>query len=339
MPPVSEPLIAISTWSLHRALGIAYVNSPASDVADEYRETYGPARVDLLDLPAAFRKNAVDRMEIVHFHMRSRDPAYLGELKASLAEAGVRLQTLLIDAGDIADPVNRERDIAWIARWIDAAAALGADQARVSGGRQQPTRAALDLAVDGLKRLTRLGREQGVQVITENWQELTAGPDAIHYLLDGVGDDIGLIADFANWKGPRKYDELASIMPRATCTHATAWFPEKGVIDAEDYGRCLDLAIAAGLMGPHTLIYASPDDDEWAALRLQRDFVRQRFAAARRISGRFSGRWRQPLAAARRVSRFKPSAQRATARRAVSAPHRSRERSERARDLTDLRHR
>ncbi len=276
---MSEPTIAISTWSLHRAVGITYVNRPARDVPDAFEETYGPAKVDLLDLPAAFRANGIDRMEIVHFHMRSRDASYLAELKAALAESGVRLQTLLIDSGDIADPVNRERDIAWIGEWIDAAAALGADQARVSGGRQTPTREALDLAVDGLRRVERRGREQGVKVITENWQELTSGPDAVHYLLDGVGDGLGLIADFANWKGPTKYQDLASIMKRATCTHAAAWFPQAGVMDREDYGRCLDLAIDAGLTGPHTLIYNSPDEDEWAALRMQRDFVRERFAA------------------------------------------------------------
>ena len=166
------------------------------------------------------------------------------------------------------------------------AAALGADQVRVSGGRQKATQESLDLAVDGLRRLTRHGRERGVRVITENWQELTSAPHAVHYLLDGVGVgvDLGLIADFVNWKGAGKYDDLASIMPRANCTHATAWFPECGVMDREDYGRCLDLAIEAGLRGPHTLIYSSPDDDEWAALRTQRDFVRERFAAAAQSS-------------------------------------------------------
>ncbi len=276
----NAPKIAVSSWSLHRALGITYINSPANDVPGEFKETYGPAKVDLLDLPAQCRENGIDRMEIVHFHMRSRDPAYLNEIKASFADAGVRLQTLLIDSGDIADPANRERDIAWIGEWIDAAAALGADQARVSGGRQQPTRDALDLAVDGLRRLVKRGREHGLKIITENWQELTAKPDAVHYLLDGVGDGLGLIADFANMKGPTKYDDLASIMPRATVTHAGAAFPRKGVMDEEDYGRCLDLAIDAGLTGPHTLIYNSADDDEWAALRQQRDFVRERLAAA-----------------------------------------------------------
>jgi sugar phosphate isomerase/epimerase len=272
------PAIAISTWSLHRTLGITYTNSPANDVAEAFLETYGPVKVDLLDLPAAFRQNGVERMEIVHFHIRSRDVGYLAELRASLADAGVILQALLIDAGDIGDPVHRERDIAWIGAWIDAAAVLGAEQARVTGGRQKPTLGALDLAVDGLRRLARHGREQGVGIVTENWQELTGGPEAVHYLLDGANGDIGLIADFANWKGPEKYEDLASIMPRATSTHAAASFPERNAMDRDDFGRCIDLAAEAGLDGPHTLIYNGPDDDEWAALRVQREFLLQRLA-------------------------------------------------------------
>jgi sugar phosphate isomerase/epimerase len=274
----AAPAIAISTWSLHRALGITYTNSPANDVAEAFLETYGPVKVDLLDLPAAFRQNGVERMEIVHFHIRSRDVGYLAELKASLADAGVLLQNLLVDAGDIADPVNRERDIAWISTWIDAAAALGAEQARVTAGRQKPTLGALDLAVDGLLHLSRYGREQGVKIATENWQELTSGPEAVHYLLDGAKGEVGLIADFANWKGPERYEQLASIMPRATSTHAAASFPERGTMDRDDFGRCIDLAAEAGLNGPHTLIYNGPDDDEWAALRVQREFLLQRLA-------------------------------------------------------------
>jgi len=276
---MAEPMIAISSWSLHRALGVKYLNSPANDVADAFEEAWGPAKVDLLDLPAAFRENGIDRMEIVHFHMRSRDPAYLAELKASLKDSGVRLQTLLIDAGDIADPATRERDIAWIGAWIDAAAALGADQARVTGGRQARTREALDLAVDGLRRLSARGREQGVRIITENWQELTATPEAIHALLDGVGDDLGLIADFGNFNEATKYEDLASVMPRATETHAKASFRAPGVLDTDDYGRCLDIAAQAGLAdGPHTLIYSSEDADEWAGLKIERDFVLERLA-------------------------------------------------------------
>ena len=67
------------------------------------------------------------------------------------------LQTLLIDDGDITDPVNRRRDIAWIGRWIDVAASLGAERARVIAGKQKPSPEVLDVAVAGLAELGRRG--------------------------------------------------------------------------------------------------------------------------------------------------------------------------------------
>ena len=275
------PEIAVSTWSLHRALGVTFPNSPAADVANQWTETYGPAKVDLLDLPAQFRQNGFDIMEIVHFHVPSRDKAYLGELKASLAASGVKLQTLLIDNGDVGDGANQKRDIAWLKKWIDAAAALGAPQARVSAGRQTPSREALDHCVAGLRELVGYGKQVGVRIITENWQELTPGPKEVNTILDGVGPEIGFIADFGNWKGPTKYTDLAQVMNRATETHANGRFSEPGVLDTDDYGKSLDVATRAGFKGPHVLIYSSPwEDDEWKALRQQRDFLRSHLAVA-----------------------------------------------------------
>jgi hypothetical protein len=65
MATACEALIAFSTGSLHRALGVACRNVPANDVADEFRETCGPARIDLFDLPAALREDSVGGMETV----------------------------------------------------------------------------------------------------------------------------------------------------------------------------------------------------------------------------------------------------------------------------------
>jgi sugar phosphate isomerase/epimerase len=275
------PDIAVSTWSLHRALGVTFPNSPAADVANQRTETYGPAKVELLDLPAACRRNGFDRLEIVHFQMPSRDKAYLRELKASAADSGVHLQTLLIDNGDVGDGANQKRDIAWLKKWIDAAAELGTPQARVSAGRQKPSKEALDHCIAGLRELLAYGKQAGVRIITENWQELTPGPKEVNTILDGVGPEIGFIADFGNWKGPTKYTDLAQVMNRATETHANGHFTKPGVLDTDDYGKTLDVAVRAGFKGPHVLIYSSPwEDDEWAALRQQRDFLRSHLAVA-----------------------------------------------------------
>jgi hypothetical protein len=49
-----------------------------------------------------------------------------------------------------------------------------------------------------------------VRVIT-NWLDLLAGPREVAQVLDRLGGEVGLLADFGNWKGPRKYADLAAI--------------------------------------------------------------------------------------------------------------------------------
>jgi hypothetical protein len=92
-------------------------------------------------------------MELVSFHLPSRDPVYLGELRSQLDTCGVTLQTLLIDAGDITHPEHGARDTAWIASWIQIANELGAENARVIAGKQKPTPETLDRSVAALRSL------------------------------------------------------------------------------------------------------------------------------------------------------------------------------------------
>jgi hypothetical protein len=53
-------------------------------------------------------------VKLCHFHLPSRDPAYLDELRASLADAHT-LDALLIDSGDLVHPTDADEHEAWIA--------------------------------------------------------------------------------------------------------------------------------------------------------------------------------------------------------------------------------
>ena len=277
-----SPIIAVSSWSVHRTVGRTWWDSPGA--AAEEKEAYGPGSVAVLDLPAAVARHGIDRLQLCHFHVESRDKSWLAEFRAAMDEAGVAFQTLLIDDADISDPINHKRDVAWVGGWIDTAAALGAKSARVVAGKQKPSPEALALSVAGLKELARRGRSQGVRIITENWFDLLAGPKEVHQVLDAVGDDLGLLADFGNWKGPTKYDDLASIMPRAEDTHAKCAFsaklPVAGAMDSTDYGKCVAIAAAAGYDGPYTLVYDGPDDNEWAGIATEAAFIRNQLQPA-----------------------------------------------------------
>jgi sugar phosphate isomerase/epimerase len=269
-----SPTIAVSSWSVHRTLGIFHPNAPGNDVPGQAEPRWGRGTLSLMELPEATAKHGINQLQICHFHLERRDPVYLGEVRAALSGAGVTLSTLLIDNGDITHPSERDRDLAWISKWIDAAAALGAKAARVVAGKQEPTPETLAASVEGLRALGRRGAEQGVRVTTENWLALLASPKEVHHVLDRLDGIVGFMADFGNWKttGPKKYEDLASIFARSEDTHAKAWFPEDA-IDGEDFGRCLDAAKAVGYSGPYTLIYEDKGDDEWRALEIEREFV------------------------------------------------------------------
>jgi sugar phosphate isomerase/epimerase len=278
--PTDPPVLAVSTWSIHRTIGVTFPNAPDNDAPARAVPTWGKGVLPLIEVPAAIARLGIDRIEVCSFHLPAHDKGFLAEFRATLDQAGVILQTLLIDDGDIADPVHARRDVDWIGRWIDVAAELGAERARVIGGKQKPTPEVLDRTVAGLDQLARRGAEQGGRVMTENWLDTLAGPEEVSFVLDRLDGRVGFLADFGNWNGPSKYDDLASVLPRAEDAHAKCFFAPGLKMQADDFGRCLSAAVAAGYRGPYTLIYESADDDEWAAVRMERDFLLAHLAAA-----------------------------------------------------------
>lgn len=269
---VSADRIAVSTWSLHRLLGMTYPHDLTTTEIGPMQESYGEGDESLLGLPSVLANHGYHRLEIVSFHLRSRDPIYLAELKDQLRIANVRLQTLLIDAGDISHPEHGDRDTAWIASWIEIANELGADNARIIAGKQKPTRDALDRSIKALTSLAAGNAGSPVRLVTENWFDLLSEPAHVHYLLDRLEGRVGLLGDFGNWGGPNKYSDLKSIFSRAELCHAKANFID-GDLDEADYGACIRLAEEAGYKGPYTLIFDSEIPGEWHGLATERDFI------------------------------------------------------------------
>jgi sugar phosphate isomerase/epimerase len=275
MARIASDRIAVSTWSLHRLLGTVYPHDLATPEIGPETLTYGAGDESLLGLPSVLANHGYHRLEIVSFHLRSRDPIYLGELRDQLKVSNVRLQTLLIDAGDISHPEHGARDTAWIAGWIEIANELGAENARIIAGKQKPTRDALDRSVRALNTLADGNAGSPVRLVTENWFDLLSEPAHVHYVLDKLEGRVGLLGDFGNWGGTSKYADLKSIFSRAELCHAKASFID-GDLDEADYGACVTLAEEAGYKGPYTLIFDSEIPGEWHGLATERDFINSR---------------------------------------------------------------
>ena len=272
MPSTNHSRLSVSTWSLHRSLGKPVVYGPEANGHAAAMPTTTPL-FTLLELPARMADAGIHTLEICHFHLPNRDPNTLRQVRSAIEAAGVELWSLLIDGGDIAHPDQHERDTDWVEGWFAVAAELGAKNARVSGGKQEPTPDAVARSARNMARLAGAAQQRGVRLMTENWQNLMSTPEVVLEVLDKLDGAVGLCADFGNWSGPTKYDDLAQIMPRAESCHAKCHFGAPGQPDAADFVRCLELTRAVGFAGPYTLIYDGPDADELAGLAQERALV------------------------------------------------------------------
>lgn len=267
---------AVSTWSLHRTLGnVVASDSSVSGGRSKDLPPTATAGIALLDLPAELAAHGYDTLHLCHFHLASRDAAYLAAVRAALAEHGVTLDTFLIDDGDLTAP-DADRHEAWYGEWLEVAEALGAQRARIGAGRSAPTPELLAASGERLARL--VASHPGVRVVTENWLEMTPDAASVLAVLDAAGDGVGLLIDLGNWTGPAKYDDLAVLAPRAETCHAKCHFSVDGP-DADDFRRSLEVLKAAGFDGPLALIYDGPDADEWANLDREWEILTGVFAA------------------------------------------------------------
>lgn len=257
--------LAVSSWALHRTLGVSYPDSPSTGPRE--RDAHGASPLPLLELPAQLAEHGYRAMQLCHFHLPSREAGYLDDLRAALSEANVSLHAVLIDDGDPADAEVGERDTAWIAGWTRTAEALGAGHVRVIAGKAETNSEGIARSADRLKTLA---EGTTVRVETENWYPLLSTPEAVLEFLDLTEGRVGLCGDWGNWPRPRKYDDLKRIMPHAETCHAKLEFLTAATLDEEDAEACISLTRAAGFDGTYVLVNGGVGDSEWEALEIQR---------------------------------------------------------------------
>lgn len=268
-----KPRLSISTWSLHRSIGLTYIDTPEGH-SSQPSMAYGAGSISLLDVPAAVANMGIHTLEIWHYHLPRHDSGYLRDLRGALDAAGVELFSLLIDEGDIAHPDHGARDLAWAGEWVDVAGQLGATCARAIAGKSDYSAETMARSRAGLMQLAERARDNNLRLMTENWHSLLSTPAAVKELLLSLEGKVGLCADFGNWSGPTKHDDLAAIFPLAESCHAKCTFSPPQTPHREDFIRCLDLTRAANFSGPYTLIYDGPDPAEWAGVALEIEMVR-----------------------------------------------------------------
>jgi len=184
-----------------------------------------------------------------------------------LERHAVTFYSLLIDTGDITHPNEKQRedDLDLIRHWIDVAGQCGALQARVIAGDAVVSDEAIALSAKNLGILAEYAQMRGVKVSTENFKKLTQRAAPLLEIINRCPSELALCADYGNFKGQTKYDDLAAILPTATTIHAKGDYVN-GALDKTDFGQCMHLATSANFEGPYVLIF-SDDGEEWPYLQ------------------------------------------------------------------------
>ena len=167
--------VGVSTYSLSRNLGATYRDIPGGGERTR-QEAHGGGNMTLLELPARIAAAGIHSLEISHPHLPSRETSYLNELRGALEAAGVQLFSVLIETGDMTHPDHAQRDLEWMAGWMETASQLGAERARVIAGHAAYTPETLQRSKCGLEELAERGKDLNVRVTTENWFDLLATP-------------------------------------------------------------------------------------------------------------------------------------------------------------------
>ncbi|MBS4216950.1 sugar phosphate isomerase/epimerase [Bacillus sp. FJAT-49711] len=268
--------LSLSTWSLHRNLGpLNWTIWDEDQNKHSIRAEPQPETITLLELPAILSSKGYRAIEICHFNFPSTDSDYLKKLKSACEEANIMFNTLLLDYGDITtdDEIRRHADISLIKNWIDIASECGAKQIRIIAGDASPeNEAALVRSSEVLNDLIKYANNLGVRIITENFHSLTATADNCIRLVNNCNEELGLIADFGNFKGENKYEEIEKILPFSQSVHAKPDMDSDGIPDEEEFRRCLDQLVAANYNGPINLIYDGPGD-MWEGIERVRKVV------------------------------------------------------------------
>ena len=279
-PDPNAPLfdISLAQWSLHRTLR-------AGDL-------------EPLAFPAFARSEfGIGAVEYVNqfFADKAEDVAWLGELAARAADAGVKSLLIMIDGEGrlaAADDAARTQAIENHKKWIVAANLLGCHAIRVNAAGEGDWEADRGRAAASLVALAEYGAPYGIDVIVENHGGLSSNGEWLASVMataDHPG--VGTLPDFGNFhlgdgEWYDRYDGVRRLMPYARAVSAKSHeFDADGNEVNTDYGRMMRIVLEANYRGWVGIEWEGGDPGEVEGIRLtQRLLERTRAALATELA-------------------------------------------------------
>ncbi len=272
--------ISLAEWSLHRTLQ--------------------NGELDHLDFCKVAKNDfGLDAVEYVNsfFFDKAQDQSYLKEMKQRADDLGVKSLLIMCDnEGSLGDPdsVARTKAVENHYKWIDAAKFLGCHSIRVnaylteslhgtSTGNYNTTGSyenQINLAADGLRRLTEFGDTIGINTIVENHGGLSSNGQWLAAVMEKVDHPrVGTLPDFGNFRiqGEEWYDRykgVEQLMHYAKAVSAKSHdFDSQGNEINTDYYKMMNIVLDAGYNGYVGIEYEGSKLDEMAGIQATKDLL------------------------------------------------------------------
>ena len=258
--------ISLAEWSLHRSL-----QSKEIDHLDFYSVAKNEFNISAVEYVNSF------------FFDKAKDQRYLNEMKLRASDLGVRSLLIMCDnEGNLGDPdlKKRTKSVENHYKWAEAAKFLGCHSIRVNARSSGSYDEQIELASDGLRRLTEFGETLEINTIVENHGGLSSNGKWLSAVMDKVDHPrVGTLPDFGNFRieGDEWYDRyqgMKELMPYAKAVSAKSHeFDSNGKEIQSDYYKIMDIVLKAGYSGYVGIEYEGNVHSEIEGIKLTRDLL------------------------------------------------------------------
>tara|TARA_B100001765_G_C19449729_1_gene314046 strand:+ start:63 stop:974 length:912 start_codon:yes stop_codon:yes gene_type:complete len=258
--------ISLAEWSLHRSL-----QSKEIDHLDFYSVAKNEFNISAVEYVNSF------------FFDKAKDQRYLNEMKLRASDLGVRSLLIMCDnEGNLGDPdlKKRTKSVENHYKWAEAAKFLGCHSIRVNARSSGSYDEQIELAADGLRRLTEFGETLEINTIVENHGGLSSNAKWLSAVMDKVDHPrVGTLPDFGNFRieGDEWYDRyqgMKELMPYAKAVSAKSHeFDSNGNEIQSDYYKIMDIVLKAGYSGYVGIEYEGNVHSEIEGIKLTRDLL------------------------------------------------------------------
>lgn len=264
------------SFVLTGALGAALPQLPAAPAggrarlrtaicAYSFREALAKKQMTYDDVVRWAVDSRVDGLDLTVYWFPSTEDSFLLPLRALAYRNGVEIYSISVRS-DMCRPnaEEREKELAGVKKWVDAAVKLGAGHIRVFGGivpKDQTEDTAVGWVVDVLSRAAAYAGSRGIILGLENHGGITSRAERILEIVKKVDSPwVGVNLDTGNFDRDA-YTQIARILPHAVNVQfKTEIRNAAGQNEPADWDRLTKMIAESGYRGYLALEYESKED-------------------------------------------------------------------------------